>query len=899
MNGIRPSHPIPRDMLRCLRDNTPCLPIWWVRWVLRHGLVLLVLMLCGTGVLLYFTARNFRINTDLTEMISEKLSFRQDVKKFHREFPQLVGNVVVVVRGETPEQARQARNLLARRLAQENPVFHSVYAPGAGPFFDKNGLLYLSRDKLEELGDRLAEMQPFLALLSRDFSLSGLFSVLSRIVEQKEMSLAENDQLLVLFDRLARVFSAVGAGETARMDWQSLVMGGRAGSGEQQFILLRLAGGGRGGSVKKAVRTIRQAARDLHLADRFDTEISITGKPVISWEDLRSVRRDITIASLVSFVLVGIVLYLGLGSMRLVVAGLFTLAVGLAWTIGFAILVVGQLNMISVTFVVLFIGLGIDYGIQIFLRYKELLIQGRPHMDAIAEAVSATGNTLLLCAISTAIGFYAFVPTAYVGASELGLISGTGMFLIFLASITVLPAVMALMPEQKRQGLPLATGGLVSRWLTRYPRPILVVAGGLFLVSLLLLPRITFDTNPFNMSDQGSQALQAAMRLFAGERTTPWTISVLAADRRQARQLAERLKALPEVGAAITIDDFVPADQEEKMALIEDMALTMPPAPVADKTPAPHRYRQDRAALLALARALDRRLAGGGMNRAVREKVNVLAAAVHGIERQLGDTEQEKRVFDRLEQALLPDLGTLIRRLNRLMEARPVTLADLPPDLVSRYVSADHHYRIQVFPSRDLRDRRNLEQFVSAVTAIAPTATDQPVTVLRAGQTIVRAFRNASILAFVLIGLFLRLTMRTWTEVFLVLAPLLLALCYTAAAAVLLHIPFNFANIIVVPLLLGIGVDAGIHVLHRVREEHGRHIHVLETSTARAVLFSSLTTVMSFGTLSFMHHAGTASMGRLLTLSVTLMIACTLIVLPAWLELHGPFASTRKSAGKV
>ncbi len=881
-------------MLKCLRDNRPCLPVRWVRWVLRHGPVLLLLTLCGTGVLLYFTVRNFRINTDLTEMISAKLSFRRDVQKFHREFPQLVGNVVVVVQGDSPEQARQARNLLAGRLAKENRLFRSVYAPGAGPFFARNGLLYLGRDRLEELGDRLAEMQPFLALLSRDFSLSGLFKVLTDLVEQKDISLSENDRILVLFDRLARVFSAVGAGRSAHMDWQSLVMTGRAGRGEQQFILLQPAGGGRGNPVKRAVQAIHRAADDLHLADRFGTRISITGKPVINWEDLRSVRRDITIASLVSFVLVGIVLYLGLGSMRLVLAGLFTLVVGLAWTIGFAILVVGQLNMISVTFVVLFIGLGIDYGIQIFLRYKELLIHGRPHMDAIAEAVSATANSLLLCAISTAIGFYAFVPTAYVGASELGIISGTGMFLIFLASITVLPALMALLPEQKRQALPLAMGGTVARWLTRYPRPILAMAGAALVGSLLLLPRITFDTNPFHMSDQGAPAVRAAMRLFAGERTTPWTISVLAPDRRQARQLARRLKALPEVGSAITIDDFVPAHQEEKLAQIEDMALTMPPAPVTGSAPAPQRYQRDRAALLALGRALDRRLAAGGMERRVQEKMAALAAGVHGIEQQLTGADREKQVFDRLEQALLPDLGALIRRLNRLMAARPVTLADLPPELVRRYVSADHHYRIQVFPSRDLRDRRNLEQFVSAVTAIAPHATDQPVTILRAGQTIVRAFRNASILAFVLIALFLRLTMRTWTEVLLVVAPLVLALCYTAAAAVLLAIPFNFANIIVVPLLLGIGVDAGIHVLHRVREVHGRTIHVLETSTARAVLFSSLTTVMSFGTLSFMHHAGTASMGKLLTLSVTMMIICTLIVLPAWLELFNPFTAREK-----
>jgi len=188
----------------------------------------------------------------------------------------------------------------------------------------------------------------------------------------------------------------------------------------------------------------------------------------------------------------------------------------------------------------------------------------------------------------------------------------------------------------------------------------------------------------------------------------------------------------------------------------------------------------------------------------------------------------------------------------------------------------------------------NLEKFVAAVTRIAPNGTDQPVTVLMAGKTIVSAFKTASLLAFILIALFLRLVMHTWKEVMLVLAPLLLALCYTMALAVLLGIPFNFANIIIVPLLLGIGVDSGIHVVERIKELSDVNTHILETSTARAVLFSSLTTIMSFGTLSFMHHAGTAGMGKLLTLSVALMIVCTLVVLPAYLELR----LTRKERAK-
>jgi hopanoid biosynthesis associated RND transporter like protein HpnN len=875
-------------MFKCLRNNIPCIPDWWISWVLNHARSLLVVILSITSILLFFTIQNFKINTDLTEMISNDLPFRRVVKKFHADFPDLVGAIVVVVEGDAPEQVNQARHILADRLRRETGLFKSIYTPGGGPFFEKNGLLYLSESELEQQGDALSEMQPFLALLSRDFSLSGLFSVLTQIVEQQDISLADNEKIIRLFDKLGQAFTYAGQGKKQHMSWQDLMLDNSKLSRKTQLILLQpILNYQKINPAKQAVNLIRKATEELHLNEQYDVLVNITGKPVINYEDLRSVRKDITTASLISFVLVGVILYLGLGSFRLVFAGLATLLTGLAWTIAFAILLVGRLNMISVTFVVLFIGLGIDYSIQISLRYKELLFLGRPHKKAIAEAVSATGNTLLLCAVSTAIGFYAFVPTAYVGASELGLISGTGMLFIFLASITILPALMILMPEKKNRLLPLPIGKSIALLLIKYPRHIVTAATILFLVSIALLPRVSFDANPFNMSDQRSESVRTAMRLFQGEHS-PWTISVLASDRQEAIRQAARLKQLPEVKSVITIDSFIPKNQEEKLEQIEDMALSMPPLPEQQKKRPADWYQRDKKALADLSRALDKKINADNVEGAELSAMGNLAGEIHHFQKLLTGPDQGTVLFDRLDSALLPDLEILLHRLHTLMEAAPIDLSQLPKDLISRYVSKNNQYRIQVFPQRDLRDINNLNNFVTAVTSIAPQATDQPVTVLAAGKTIVSAFRTASILAFILIALFLWIVMKTWKAALLVLLPLLLALCYTMAAAVLVDIPFNFANIIIVPLLLGIGVDSSIHVIHRIRELREINIHILETSTARAVLFSSLTTILSFGTLSFMHHAGTAGMGKLLTLSVILMILCTLIILPAYLELHIP-----------
>jgi len=877
-------------VFKCLRNNIPCIPDWWIAWVLDHARILLALTLCLTGVLLFFTVRNFKINTDLTEMISNDLPFRRVVKKFHREFPDLVGAIVVVVEGDTPEQVSRARKILADRLRGESALFKSVYTPGGGPFFEKNGLLYLSESELEQQGDALSEMQPFLALLSRDFSLSGLFTVLDRMIDQKDISLGDNDKIIRLFNQLGQSFTDVEKGKNRSMSWQELMLDNTKLSHKTQLILLQpLLNYHTINPAKQAVGCIRETAKELHLKKRFNVCVNITGKPVINYDDLRSVRKDITTASLLSFVLVGIILYLGLGSFRLVFAGLTTLLTGLAWTIAFAILLVGRLNMISVTFVVLFIGLGIDYSIQISLRYKEFLVAGRSHKKAIAEAVKATGNTLLLCAVSTAIGFYAFVPTAYVGASELGLISGTGMLFILLASITVLPALMLLMPEKKQHLLPLPIGKSIASLLIKYPRHIVWTATILLLLSLALLPGVSFDANPFNMSDQRSESVRTAMRLFKGE-YSPWTISVLASGRQEADNLATKLRKLPEVKTVLTIDSFIPKNQEEKLEQIEDLALSMPPPPKKQINRPADWYRQDKKALAELAGALDKKIQAGDTGKREQTAMKNLAGRIHHFQKLLADPDRGAALFNRLNASLLPNLEILLHRLHSLMEATPVDLSQLPGELISRYVSKNNNqYRVQVIPQKDLRNLHNLENFVAAVTAIAPRATDQPVTVLAAGKTIVAAFKTASILAFILIALFLWIVMKTWKTALLVLLPLLLALCYTMAAAVLTGIPFNFANIIIVPLLLGIGVDSSIHVIHRMRELREINIHILETSTARAVLFSSLTTILSFGTLSFMHHAGTAGMGKLLTLSVILMIVCTLIILPAYLELRNPY----------
>jgi len=396
------------------------------------------------------------------------------------------------------------------------------------------------------------------------------------------------------------------------------------------------------------------------------------------------------------------------------------------------------------------------------------------------------------------------------------------------------------------------------------------------------------------MSDQRGSGIQTAMHLFVDSKNPPWSITILEKNPERVKELAGQLRKLPEVGRVLTLLSFIPKDQEDKLSQLEDMAMMLPAEFNKKESPPPE---DSLKALQRLITAVEKKIRQLPQDDPARASLNRFIKNAEAFKDKCRSAGGQQLAV-RLDRALLPGLASMLEQMAAMTRAEPVELDQLPDELVSRYLSGQGVYRIQVFPSQDLRNQKNLESFVQAVRSIAPDATDQPVTVYMAGKVIVSAFRTASLLAFLLIALFLLLVMRSLAEVILVLAPLLLALLYTLALAALFDIPFNFANIIIVPLLLGIGVDAGIHVIARVREIRGVNMHILETSTARAVLFSSLTTIMSFGTLSFMHHAGTASMGKLLTISVLAMIFTTLFLLPAFLELQlAGGQKTRKQVG--
>lgn len=855
---------------------------WWVGHVVQQHLAVIVLFILATLGILTYSVANFKINDDLTNMISEKLPFRHLEKDLFREFPQLTDVIVVVVDGDSVAEAMDARKRLAGRLRKEGKLFSSVYEPGGGAYFERNGLLYLDVHELEELSDNLAEGEPLMGLLLRDFSLRGFFSLIGTTLDNYGSDSA--GKMDILFDHVGKAFTGAARNRPYHLSWQGM-MYGEKGTSEQrrQFIIIhpRLDKNGllMGAPPPLALHRIISGLR-------FDSSIKIrmTGDVLLAYENMTTVEQSVGLATFASLLLVGLVIFIGLGSKRLVFACFITLMTGLIWTTGFAIAAIGSLNLISITFAVLFVGLGIDYGIQFCLRYRELVEAGHDNRECVITTANGVGRGLYLSCITTALGFFAFLPTAYSGIAQLGLISGTGMFISFFCNLTLLPALLTLF--RPRNGLPPSfikrrTIKSLTEFPYRHYRAIIAGAVVLGLCAAITLPLVYFDYNPLNLYNPASESITTLKELFKNSQAPPWTISVLSGDKQAAQKLSERLGQLKEVKAAITIADFVPGDQPEKLRIISDIALFMPGPDQINMQRLT--YGEKMAALNRLEARLVKFLKEhpGPSTRQIAS----LLDSLREFKRYVRTPGNGDAAFSRLQGSLLSGLPSLLQKLDKMLHPTPVTESDLPRDLVREYVAADGHYRVQVLPREDIMNIDALDRFVNAVKTVTPIATDTPVTIYETGKAVSSSFRLATLLALVAVIIVLLVTLRSLFVTALVLIPLFLTIMLTAATSVIFDLPLNYANVIVLPLLLGVGVHSGIMFMLRYLTEPPPDGNMLKTSTARAVLYSNLTMIISSSTLAFSSHKGIASMGILLTVCFVFILLSILVIFPALLKL--------------
>lgn len=876
----------------------------WVGFAARRARAVLVATAISSIAVLVYAGFALGVNMHHTAILNDELPFWKHYHEFADVFPILDEALLVVVDAETSSEARDAALTLAAHLEERPEDYKDVYVPGGDPFFERNALLYFSVEEIEELSDQLASVQPLLASVAQDNSLGNMAALLQQGITQAREHPETPVDLTMIFDSLSRSVKAVLEGSRAPISWTELILRKKLpGDAARRVVVLEpafdydhvLPG-------YRALADLRDTAAELGLTPENGVTVRVTGNVALNTEEMMGVVYGAVAAVGSSLVLVAIILTIALRSWRLVLSVLITLLASLAYTTGFATLAVGHINLLSICFAVLIIGLGVDFGIHLVMRYTELVRAAEPHAAALEEATRNVGGSLVLCALTTAMAFFVFIPTDYKAVGELGLISGAGMIASLFCTLTVLPALLSVW-----QGHPVGSPWSGALWFERvvitaashHPRTVRWCALLLAIGAGLVLPSLEFDHNVANMRDPNTESVQVFNELMRDSDTPPWTMDVLVSDLETARAKAAALRELDVVESAITLADYVPDGQDEKLELLSELGYFVPEPPDV-MPPAPDvPIANQIATLRALLTSLRAPWLADGSERAesAERSARYLARFLARLERieQKSRQEAELAAFERSLTGALP--GQL-RTLWAATDPQSVSLETLPESLSVRMLAPDGQARVEILPKEDLSDNEVHARFVDTVKEVVPEATGSAVTILEFGRAVVRSFKQALAMALTGVALLLMLLWRRVGDMFLVLVPLGLALLVTSAMAALIGIPFNFANIVVLPLLLGIGVDSGIHLVHRHRvtvetlgHAEAPERELLETSTAQAVFFSALTTMASFGSLSFADHVGFATLGQLLLIGVGLVLLANLILLPAILAWRGSEAT--------
>jgi uncharacterized protein len=842
----------------------------------HYAWAVIALATAVTFITAFYSYHNFSINTDVNRLISPDLPWRQRELAIERAFSHRNESILAVVESPTSELATQASLALTAKLAEQSELFPSVRNQAESEFFAHNALLFLPTDEVVKTAGQLGQANPIVQVLVGDPHLRGLMQAMTFLLAGIQRNAFTLDDLAPSLNQFATPFENVMAGKAATFSWRELVARKTAEPSERRRII----------EVKPkldysalepgavATRALRKTADDIKIKDDYQSRVRLTGPIPIQDEEFGTLKENADVNAALSLTLLLTILWLALRSPRIILAVFISIFVGLSITAALGLMMVGTLNPISVAFAVLFVGIGVDFGIQFSVRYRSERHELDDLPTALKNAAAHVGVPLTLAAAATAAGFLSFLPTDYKGVSELGKVAGMGMIVAFLTSITLLPALLRIFnPPGEPEELGYSALAPADRFLERHRIAIIAVTALVSIGGLPLLYFLQFDFNPINLRSPKVESIATYLDLRRDPAAGASAIGVLAPSLAASREIADKLRAVPEVERAMTLDSFIPEDQPRKLDAIAKAAKALEPAwRVTVK--APPTDEENITALKrgsdALTRAAGNQTGPGAM--AAKRLVSALTRLAEGSEAQRA----------RAEAMMVAPLKIALDGLRNWMMAEQISAETLPPEIAGDWIRPDGRSKVEVRPRGDPNDNDTLVKFAEAVLKAEPNASGGPIAILETGHTIIRAFIEAGIYALIAISLLLWIVLRRFSDVLLTIIPLLLAGVVTLEVCVLIGLKLNFANIIALPLLLGVGVAFKIYYITAWR---AGQTGLLQSSLTRAVIFSAMTTATAFGSLWLSSHPGMSSMGQLLALSLVCTLAAAVLFQPV---LMGP-----------
>lgn len=835
-----------------------------------------VIILCAATT--RYVVEHFAMTTDTSKLLSRELPWRIRQREFNRAFPQASPGLVVVIDGRTPELAEEATARLAAALQAQPRLFRSVERPEGGAFLAHEGLLYESIPHVKHSIAQILKFQPFLGSMATDPSLRGLANTLSLSLQAVSSGQVSSAGLRRALRHLGGALTRLIRGRPAFFSWRELMTGRAADSAALQQILLvdpvlnftHLRPG------KLPIDAIGAIAKRLRLDSAHGVRIRVTGDIALQNDEFSTLTERVgLIASLASGAII-LMLWFAVRSPWLIGSILTTTLAGLVTATGLGLALFHRFNVISVAFIPLFVGMGMDLGIQFSVRYRAERARGQDLGAALVATGQTMGKSLTVAAAAIGAGFLAFAPTDYYGVSQLGVIAGLGLFAALALNLTFLPALIRL---TRAPGARAHEPRAPLRWIEEYTlrhRALVVGIGALAaLISVILLLRLRFDFNPLHLQNPHSEAVRTLEDLMRNPQRSPNTLEVIRPSLAAADKLAAIFKADPTVYSARTLSSFIPSGQAQKIALIADAAnlmdLTLHPLAVA---PPP----TDAKVIASLRRAAAKLRRAAIEAPGIRTDATRLAVEFDEL------AEGSRSMRQHASRLLIPGFLTTLGQIRDLLHPSPVSIRTLPRSIVRQWLTRDGRARVSVVPKGDSNNDAVLRRFVAAGLKIAPDATGTAVYIQDYGRAVVDAFVQAGVLSFIAIAGLLFIALRRIRDVAITIAPIVLTGLLTLSTSVLIGQPLNFANIITLPLLFGIGVAFHIYFVMSWRSGGS---HLLTSSLARGVFFSALATATGFGSLWASKDPGMASMGKLLMISLVWTLASALIFQPALMDLLG------------
>ncbi len=850
----------------------------------RIVVAFLIILCIGMG---YYVTHHFAMSTDTDALLSREFLWRVRQEAFEAAFSQNNSDIVVVVDGQTPELSEAATARLAASLGAQARWFHSLERPDSGPFWEHNRLLFASTEEVKKVIAQLIKVQPFLGSMASDPSLRGFANTLSLTMQGVTNDKAAPQELRTPIRTLAGALQGLNEGKPRFFSWRTLITGDEPDERELRHVILldpvldftQLQPG------KSPIEAIRGSARQLQLDPVHGVRVRLTGSAPLQDEEFATLAQRAGLIACLASAAVILMLWFAVRSPWLIASILATTLVGLLTATALGLALFHRFNVISVAFIPLFVGMGIDLGIQFSVRYRAERRPGWDVSSALLATARTMGKSLTLAATAIGIGFLAFAPTAYYGVSQLGMIAGLGLFAALALNLTLLPALIKLArPPGAPEHQPGAWLTLIDNYVLGHRRLVLGIGAVAALISAVLLPLLHFDFNPMHLRSSRVESVATLDDLMRDPDRSPNSLEVIRPNLAAADRLAAIFRTDPTVYSAHTLSSFIPTEQREKIALIADAAnlvdFTLNPLDVA--TPP-----TDAEVIDSLNRATDK------LRQAATEDPSLQADA-----RRLADeldtlARGSRSARTQAEQMLIPGFVTSLGQIRNLLHPRPISIESLPPELLRQWRSADGRARVSVAPKGDPNDDAVISRFIVAGIKIAPDASGAAIYRQGYGRAVVDAFIEAGVLSFVAICGLLLIALRRARDVAITVAPIVLTGLLTMSTCVLIRQPLNFANIIALPLLFGIGVAFHIYFVMSWRSGGS---HLLTSSLARGVFFSALATATGFGSLWASSHPGTASMGKLLMISLLWTLASALLFQPA---LMGPAKRKNESVDAI